>query len=554
MSPRRVRPATPGGWRRKESLALSWRKKFSIGLVAAALVGAGLFATQSWASDNPDISFDTGAGLTFTVNGETGDMKSLKHNGVELFSPVVKAGGQFESGTSADNVTSQTFAGGRRILVTATDSTRGLTQYYFARKGDNTVYMATKMTKTLGEARYIARLNSSVVPASATAANTSASTGTVEGADVFRFGDGRTASKFYSSQRLIAQKPYGADGNGTAVYMLAGTNEMASGGPFFRDIEVNNVGSTTNVTHYLFSGHEQTEPMRLGLSSPYALTVTDGAAPAGHSWDFLSGYIPGLLSNAQRGNASGTASGSWRGHQGGTVALAGPNGQYWATVRGGKYIIGHVRPGTYTATLYAGELAVGGTKTVTVTAGTTTQNNMSGDAPARGSLFQLGTFDGTPNSFLNADKIETMHPSDQRMSSWDAGTVDVSAGASAFPMAEFKDVNSPLGVRFPLSSVPAGGVTLRVAVTESFAGGRPQVSVGSWTSNARLSPAPTRIDSRGVTRGTWRGPNTTYTFTIPANVLKTGTNTINIGVLSGSSGSGFLSPNFVFDALALDPA
>lgn len=61
MSPRRVRPATPGGWRRKESLALSWRKKFSIGLVAAALVGAGLFATQSWASDNPDISFDTGA-------------------------------------------------------------------------------------------------------------------------------------------------------------------------------------------------------------------------------------------------------------------------------------------------------------------------------------------------------------------------------------------------------------------------------------------------------------------------------------------------------------
>jgi rhamnogalacturonan endolyase len=554
MTPRRVRPATPGGWRRKESLALSWRRKFSIGLVSATLIGAGLFATQSWASDNPDISFDTGAGLTFTVNGETGDMKSLKHNGVELFSPLAKAGGQFESGTNADSVTSQTFADGRRIVVTATDSTRSLTQYYFARKGDNTVYMATKMTRTLGEARYIARLNSSVLPTSATAATTSGSTSTVEGSDVFRFDDGRTASKFYSSQRAIAQKAYGASGTGTAVYMLAGTNEMASGGPFFRDIEVNNVGPTTNVTHYLFSGHEQTEPMRLGLSNPYALTVTDGATPTAHSWSFLSAYIPGLLSDAQRGALAGAASGSWRGNQGGTVALAGPNGQYWAKVRAGKYLIGHVRPGTYTATLYAGELAVGNTKTVTVTAGNTTQTDMSGDAPTPGTLFQLGTFDGTPKGFLNADKIETMHPSDKRMSTWDVGTVDVSAGASTFPMAEFADVNSPLAVRFPLSSVPADGVTLRIAVAESFAGGRPQVSVGSWTSNARLSPAPVKIDSRGVTRGTWRGPNASYTFTIPANVLKAGTNTISIGVLSGSSGTGFLSPNFVFDALALDPA
>ena len=62
------------------------------------------------------------------------------------------------------------------------------------------------------------------------------------------------------------------------------------------------------------------------------------------------------------------------------------------------------------------------------------------------------------------------------------------------------------------------------------------------------------LNSRGVTRGTWRGVNATYTFTIPARALKAGTNTLSISVLSGSSGDGFLSPNFIYDALSLDPA
>jgi len=48
--------------------------------------------------------------------------------------------------------------------------------------------------------------------------------------------------------------------------------------------------------------------------------------------------------------------------------------------------------------------------------------------------------------------------------------------------------------------------------------------------------------------------NTTYTFTIPASALKAGANTASISVLSGSTGATFLSPNFVFDAVALDPA
>jgi rhamnogalacturonan endolyase len=302
----------------------------------------------------------------------------------------------------------------------------------------------------------------------------------------------------------------------------------------------------------MFSGHAQTEAMRIGLHGPYALAVTSGGAPSAVNMDFLSAYIPGLLSVAQRGAVTGTASGSWGG-QAATAALAGPNGQYWAPVSGGTFTIGKVRPGSYTATLYAGELAVG-TKSVTVTAGGTARVALAGNVPASGTLFQIGAFDGTPKGFLNADKIETMHPSDVRMSSWKVSTFSATSAASGFPMALFKSVNSPITVNFNLSSVPSAGARLRIATTLAFAGGRPAVTIGGWSSPSSASPAPTDLNSRGVTRGTWRGINTTYTFSIPASALKTGTNSLVISTISGSSGTTYLSPNFVFDALALDPA
>ncbi|WP_306211876.1 rhamnogalacturonan lyase B N-terminal domain-containing protein [Actinoplanes sp. RD1] len=521
---------------------------------AAVLVGAGLVGRQHLASAAANVSFDSGTGMSFIINGTNGNITSLKHNGVELAASG-QAAGQFQSGWESATVTSKTFSNGA-LLTTVANSSIGVTMYYFARKNDNTVYLATNITKALnpGEARFITRLKSSLLTTSPVAAKTANSTSTVEGSDVFAFANGQTASKFYSSQRFITQQPFGASGNGHGVYLTGGSHEMSSGGPFFRDIEVNDTGSAVNITHYMFSGHEQTESLRLGLHGPYYMSLTDGAAPAARSLDFLSAYIPGLVPDAQRGAVQGTATGSWRGKLDGTVALAGTAGQYWGTVKSGAYVIGHVKPGTYTATLYAGELAVGSTKSVTVTAGSTATLALSGDTPANGTLFQLGTFDGTPAGFRNADKIETMHPSDSRMSSWKPGTVAVSAGAATFPMAQFKEVNSPQALSFTLSSVPAAGAKLRIATTGSFAGGRPQITVGGWTSPASASPAPVNLDSRGITRGTWRGVNATYTFTIPASALKTGTNTLSIATISGSSGATFLSPNYVFDALALDPA
>jgi len=524
-----------------------------LALAATATLALGGFAVAGPLTGAPSaqaastFSYDTGSGLVVAIDTGTGNLTSLRHRGAEL-AAAGQAAGQFESGWTSATVTRKAF--GSSVLWSA--SSGGVTQYYFLRRGDNTVYMATDVATSIGEGRFIARLSSSLLATSPVAATTAGATSAVEGSDVYRFADGHTASKFYSSQRLVAQQPYGAHGSAHGVYILPGTQEMSSGGPFFRDIEVNDAGAATNLTAYLFSGHTQTEALRQGLHGPYALAVTDGAAPAATDLSFLSAYIPGLLSSSQRGTVSGTASGSWNGLPA-TVALAGGNGQYWTRTGSGAFTIARVKPGTYTATLYVGELAVQ-SRSVTVSAARTSTVTLSGDLPAKGTLFQIGSWDGTPAGFLNAGKIETMHPSDVRMSSWTVSTFASTASAAGFPMALFQGVNSGVKVTFPLSSVPANGARLRIGSTLAFAGGRPAVTVGNWTSPSSASPAPVDLNSRGVTRGTWRGDNTTYTFAIPANALKAGPTTVIINVISGSSGTGFLSPNFVVDALALDPA
>lgn len=533
-----------------------WRhaRPLVIGAAALSLTAAGTFGAAQFASAASSYTFDTGSGLTFTIDAGNGNMTSLKHNGVELASG---AAGQFESGWSSATVTARTFDSGNSELITAANTSIGVTQYYFARKGDNTVYMATNIAQALnpGEARFIARLNDRILTDSPVQSKTAGATRTVEGSDVFGFSNGTTASKFYSSEPFITQQPFGASGNGHGVFIVGGTHEMSSGGPFFRDIEVNDTGSAVNITHYMYSGHAQTQPtMRLGLHGPYAMAVTSGSAPsASLNMDFLSSYIPGLLSVAQRGTVTGTASGSWGGQKA-TAALDGGNGEYWAPVNGGSFTIGKIRPGTYTATLYAGQLAVGNTTTVTVSAGHTSSISLSGNVPASGSIFQLGAWDGTPTGFLNADKIQIMHPSDVRMSNWNVGTVNVSSGAGAVPMAMFKSVNSPLNLNFSLGSVPSRGATLRIGITVGFDGGRPAVSIGGWNSPSSDSPPSANLNSRSITRGTWRGVNQLYTFAIPAGALHTGTNTLSISVLSGSTGTTYLSPAFAFDALALDPS
>jgi rhamnogalacturonan endolyase len=129
------------------------------------------------------------------------------------------------------------------------------------------------------------------------------------------------------------------------------------------------------------------------------------------------------------------------------------------------------------------------------------------------------------------------------MSSWNPGTYTVgSSSVSSFPMALFKSVNSPLTIKFTATSSQTGAATLRIGTTLSFAGGRPQAVV-CWptftgTSNMILTipkinsytgsvpTAPTNLNSRGVTRGAYRGFGEVYDVSIPAGTIVAGTNTV----------------------------
>jgi rhamnogalacturonan endolyase len=183
-----------------------------------------------------------------------------------------------------------------------------------------------------------------------------------------------------------------------------------------------------------------------------------------------------------------------------------------------------------------------------VSGGSTTTKNIAATnaiiTSSHTTVFKIGDYDGQPTGFRNAANQLRMHPSDSRMESWTPGTYTVgSSSLDGFPMALFKAVNPSQTISFTLSSAISSAATLRVATTLSFAGGRPQSTVNSYTCSA--PGAPTKIDSRGVTRGAYRGYGEVYDCSIPAGTLKAGTNTVTITVISGSSGDTFLSPNFV---------
>src|SRR5205823_9756691 len=67
--------------------------------------------------------------------------------------------------------------------------------------------------------------------------------------------------------------------------------------------------------------------------------------------------------------------------------------------------------------------------------------------------------------------------------------------------------------------------------------------------------ASSDLNSRGITRGTWRGDNQLYTFNIPSSAFRAGTNTIDLPLISGSyvAGQTWLSPNVAYDAIDLVP-
>ncbi|TCD69019.1 hypothetical protein EIP91_009082 [Steccherinum ochraceum] len=503
------------------------------------------FAAFGVTSSGNNFVVDSGAGLVTTINKSNGDLTSLKFNGKELQDQSKFT--QLSSGLGSATVTSSINNNNIAIITIRTST---ITHYYIVRSGTNTLYIGTYASAepSVGELRFIARLSKSALPNGPVASEMNNGQ-SIEGTDVYLV-NGQTRSKFYSSVRFIEDQVHGVTGSGVGAYIIVpGIGyESSSGGPFFRDID--NQGSVQQeVYFYMNSGHEQTESYRTGFFGPYALAITTGSAPsASLDTSFfdnlgLQGYVSASGRGTVRGSYSGTLSGLPV-----TIGFKNSAAQYWATGNGGSFTSPLMKPGTYTATLFEGELEAG-TATVNVNAGGSASVSLRSNVSRPSTIWSIGTADGTPAGLLNADKIERMHPSDTRMSQWGPVTFNIGTSANQFPMAQFKDVNNPTTIKWSASSSQIGARTLRIRTTEAFAGGRPAITVNSWSSS--LPAAPTNIDSRGVTRGTWRGVNAVYDFSIPSGVLVSGSNTIQINVISGSSGSQFLSPNFVYDSVEL---
>lgn len=97
----------------------------------------------------------------------------------------------------------------------------------------------------VGELRWILRARPDVLFSDDVdgASITASSNSTVEGSDVFEV-DGETRSKFYSSQRFIDDRMHCLSGDNIYACMIMPgiAYESSSGGPFFRDMYVSNLG------------------------------------------------------------------------------------------------------------------------------------------------------------------------------------------------------------------------------------------------------------------------------------------------------------------------
>lgn len=477
----------------------------------------------------------------------------MKFNGIECQDSTKFS--HINSGLGSSTVTGSVVNGYTRIQITS-NSEQSITHYIVSKSGDPTMFMATYINTPIdvGELRWIARLKKDAVPNGyrSPVADTSGGTA-IEGSDVYLV-NGQTRSKFYSSERFIEDNVHGVTGNNVGIFMIIPPQAMetSSGGPFFRDINNQN-GGINELYFYMRSGHVQTElEWRMGLKGPYAMKFTTGSAPSANiDTNFFSSLnIMGYVAQANRGRVTGTVSGIASGTEA-VLHWYNADNQYWVKASSNSFTSPYMKPGTYTMKLYKKELEVA-SKTVTVTAGGTLSSNIASTEVVPTVIWRIGTFDGQPFEFKNGDKFLRMHPSDSRMSAW-GGTYTVGSSATnQFPMAIFKAGDAAGGspiVKFTLTANQLQQMVFKIGTTLSFAGARPIITVNNWSGS--IPAAPPKIDSRGVTRGAYRGYGEVYTWTVPASAFVAGTNTLTIGVASGTSGDLFLSPNIIVDALEL---
>ncbi|KAG6946629.1 hypothetical protein JG688_00015951, partial [Phytophthora aleatoria] len=371
----------------------------------------------------------TGKGLTVTMKQSTCDITSINYNGKEL---------QYKSkathvNSSLDRVTSsiKTLSDSKKTIRVICKKT-GLEQTYLYRPNENVIYMGTYHSNdlVLPELRFLARLDKSAVNAGIMEATIEVGMTSIEAEDVVQNSKGLTRSKYYSGVPFIDNDVHGVKSSSAGVYFVVSDlgYVTSSGGPFFRDIN-NKLDVSNELTFYMNSDHTRTEDYRYGFHGPYALAFTSGAAPSASSLDFsffqdlgLTGFVP----STKRGKMAGTITDSKNvlGNSDVVVGFSNAAAQYWVKVAAGKktFTSPLMKAGRYTATVYKKQLAVG-TASVLINAGATkTQSILVSYNMTSNPIWRIGEWDGTPNGFLNADKIHKMHPSDYRMSPWKALT------------------------------------------------------------------------------------------------------------------------------------
>ncbi|KAH8428609.1 uncharacterized protein LDX57_006305 [Aspergillus melleus] len=532
------------------------RSSWILAAAAFPFVVAGLTVDET--DDGIVVDTESEGGFKVTIDS-SGSITSLVYGGEEY--QYASTGSHIASGLGSGTTVNHTTEGNYAVVSAKADSDDfNLTHYYVFEDGKSVIYMGTYTVDqpSVGELRYIARLVN--IPKAYKEGEVSDTTGgdTVEGSDVFLV-DGETRSKFYSSQRFIDDSGYCAYTEDSSVHacFLSDTRsrEKSSGGPFFRDIDLNNGGDYHSVTFYMNSGHVQTEDFRTGFFGPYILSFSGSDIPSWDDFDvsfFEDLDLEGYVGSSGRGVVSGKASGTSDKFPA-IVHLYNDEYQSWANASSGTFTTPEVVEGEYTLALYQGEL-LAATTTVSVKAGETASASISATndiiTQERTTVWQIGEYDGTPQGFLNADKQLRMHPSDDRMGAWKASAFVVDdSETSDFPMAIFADVNNGQEVQFSLSESIESDVIVRIATTLAFQSGRPQLTLNEASCDA--PDAPAKIDSRGVTRGAYRGFGEVYNCTFAADDLVQGDNTLKISVVSGSGGEGFLSANYVIDAVEL---
>ncbi|MFC9630575.1 rhamnogalacturonan lyase B N-terminal domain-containing protein [Streptomyces mirabilis] len=544
------------------------RRTFVLGTTAAAVSATALTPTAAAASfgytdDGSNYVVDTGANLVFKVSKTNGDLTSLVHRGTE-YQGYGGKNSHVESGLGTSTVTIA--QSGSTILVSVAYGT--LKHYYAARSGENNVYLWTNKADTsVSATRYIVRLKAGLFLNDEPDAYTYAPT-IIESADVFAKSDGQTRSKHYSKLRVIDYDYIGWTTGSVGLWIVRSNHEKASGGPFYRSLLRHQSADGGGLYEILYYGENQTESERFGLQGPYVIAFTDGGAPSSSlyarnlttSWADSLG-ISGYTAASGRGRVAGVGLSGRDTAYAYTVGLANSAAQYWGSARAsdGYFSIAGVLPGSYTLTVFKGELAVYTTSVTVAAGGTTTLNSIaipsSNDPSNASAIWRIGAWDGTPSGFKNADLMTYAHPSDVRAASW-TGNVVVGSGTetSAFPCYLWKDVNSGIIVYFKLTAAQAAAAhTLRIGVTTAYANGRPQIVVNdAWTS-AVPSP-PTQPSTRSLTVGSYRGNNYTFTYSVPASAWLADTsayNTLKIYVASGSGSTSFLSAGTSVDAVDL---